>query len=370
MSNPRMGWRYLVKFLVAIVCVFSIILTFGEVFTSWVKHSVGVASPIDVDSVNVSSIRGGNLSKQISSSTDVSTIMKNESYLLSDTPSEQIPLVSPSLLRNVTLLLSVLDVNSAKWKFTSSQLDYAHTSCLQYPNIRLECIIFTNDKGLYRRETNTSMRLQQTTQNTRPVQCKFMYVSGKPSHQLLKIPIFSIGRTDYVAVMLADTSLYPHKGSKQSPKAAPNIYGYNNLHIPSFLSDMQESSFALTSATIVNHQLFPFLRPQPQSQSQSPLSSRCLPRPTLFAEIQFSVFTFQAFWCLQRHISKHLIYHSDLLVYAMAFHVACNASVGLLDRQHIGEELLLYCVCVCVVSLIALLCCQGTSSPFTASQCS
>jgi hypothetical protein len=235
-------------------------------------------------------------------------------------------------LRNYTLLLSVLDVNTARWKFVSSQLEHVYRSC-QDSNVHLECLVVTNDRVL----ANSTSAAKRGILHT----CSFQYVAGKISRQILQIPLVEFTAFDFVGVMIADTSTRPHRGNKQ--RAA-----YNNLHIPSFLATMHGMGYDQTSASILNHQLFPFMRPKQE----------CISRSALFADIQFSIYTYRAFQCFQRHVSAHVGENQgDLMAFAIVFHVVCNATVGIMDHQHIGK-LTPFLICI-PPSLFAIHVCRS-----------
>ena len=326
-AAPVMGWRYLGQFFLTVICTLSTIMIFGDAFTHWLKNSVGIVDIIQPPHLSVinnslfsltnNTFQTGNEVPSVPLNNPVAT--NEQSITTSSSFSTSASSNSFTSNYNYTLLLSVLDVNSARWRFTSSQLDYAYKSC-EDTNIHMKCFVYTNDKTLFQAETGSNITSKPMTVH----QCSMIYVPGKTAQQVMAIQLHNF-QYDFVGIMLADTYLRPHLRAKQ--RAA-----YNNIHLPSFLATMDKMQYDQCAASVLNHKLFPFLRPQPD----------CVARSSLFAEIQFSVYTPSSFQCFQRHMNKHIGYHSDLISFAMVFHIVCNASVGILDRHHIGW------LCVCV----------------------
>ena len=371
-SAPPPGWCFLAKFLVSTLCLIAATLHFGQNVTEWVKSTTGIhavdathtlthshnrtdSQSVYVDIVNATIYDVWNISEHNSESTSVDVservserVSKDASKDVSDrapvdvTDATTLPYSLPHSLPHSpspsrqSMLLAAIDVNTARWRHVRTQLEYAIHSC-NNSDVHLTCSVYTSDRVLYTQQISR----QNITTVTITSQCMFTFVPEKSLiYQMLSVTVgLTSNEFDYIAVMMSDTILTPHKSSR----VKQHQQVYNNVHIPSFLDTMKGMTLDQASASVLNHKLYSYLRPQ----------SECITRSTAFAELQFTVFTRSSFLCLQRHIGKHIAEYSGITAYAMVFYIVCNASVGILDRQHVGEYCLhVYWVgCVCLVKL-------------------
>ena len=331
MIKNRIGWKYVIKFVFSFLFALTIIALFGNNVTRFVKRfagirdqqpsqvtlSTGVSIPRKSNmSLSLKNVRVDNFStsspNQLNQNTTSSLWKRNRRY-------NSTRIIKPKYTRgklgNYTLLLAVLGVYKARWRYTLAQINILKKTCVD-SNIELNCIAFTNDKEMQ------SIIIENVLNNTVALSapnCTLQFVEGNLPQQVTQIPVGD-RVFDFVAIMMSDTNLRPHKDSKKGS-------AYNNVHIPSFISTMQSMKYDLCSASILNHKLFRFMRPRPD----------CIARTSYFVPIHLAIYTSKAIMCLQRHVKNHINYRGDMFPYAVSFRMVCNVSIGILDRQHIGK---------------------------------
>lgn len=113
--------------------------------------------------------------------------------------------VQHSVNYTVTFLLVALDVNAARWRFVSSQIDHARGSC-NNTIIQFSCMVYSNNKTFITSQHATTTKSSPLSQQQL---CSFEFVPQKsPTYQIVSIPTSTT--FDYIGLMMSDTNLRPH----------------------------------------------------------------------------------------------------------------------------------------------------------------